>query len=97
MKKSNIKILNELLENHDWFSRYSDDHRMYKLGGGGREAIHKFIYLNGGWDKEVLNTWNKHAPDEAKYDMEWVVKFFIKKDSNYIKDMERKYKQLNNK
>ena len=45
MKKSNLKILNELLKNHDWFSQYSDDHQIWKLGSEEREALHKFIYL----------------------------------------------------
>ena len=97
MKKSNLKILNELLKNHDWFSQYSDDHQIWKLGSEEREALHKFIYLNGGWNKEVLTTWNKYAPKRFKYDMEWITEFFTNKNSNYIKDMERKYKQLNNK
>ena len=41
--------------------------------------------------REVLNTWNKFAPLSFKYDMKWVKQFFMNKDSNYIKDMERKY------
>jgi len=47
--------------------------------------------LNGGWSEDVLNKWNSSAPKEFKYTMEWVEKFFINKNTPYIKDMERKY------
>ena len=91
MKKMKIKVLHELLENHNWSSNYSDDHQVWKSGKGAMGAIHKFIYLNGGWNREVLDTWNKFAPLSFKYDMKWVKQFFINKDSNYIKDMQRRY------
>jgi hypothetical protein len=91
MKKSNLKLLNELLQNHDWNYQYSNDQRWWKKGSEEKEAIHKFIYLNGGWNKQVMDTWNKNAPKKYHYDMEWVKECFINNDSAYIIDMKRKY------
>lgn len=91
MNKDNLNILSEMLENHEWNSYYSSNHSAWSDGKSALSAIHKFIHLNGGWSEDVLNKWNSSAPKEFKYTMEWVEKFFINKDTPYIKDMERKY------
>ena len=37
--------LDKMLEYHDWFYQYSDDHRYYKKGSEENKIIHEYLLL----------------------------------------------------
>ena len=63
--------LDKMLEYHDWFYQYSDDHRYYKKGSEENKIIHEKIKELGGWCPRIVTMWNKHAPKSMQTDMEW--------------------------
>ena len=58
--------LDKMLESHDWTYEYSDDHRYWKKGSNERDVIHDKIKELGGFNKEIINKWNKYAPKSMK-------------------------------
>ena len=58
--------LDKMLESHDWTYEYSDDHRYWKKGSNERDIIHDKIKELGGFNKEIINKWNKYAPKSMK-------------------------------
>ena len=63
--------LDKMLEAHDWYYQYSDDHRYYKKGSEQQNIIHKKIKELGGWNQEIVDKYNKFAPKSMQTDMEW--------------------------
>ena len=63
--------LDKMLENHDWYYQYSDDHRYYERGSKENDIIHNKIKELGGWCPRIVTMWNKHAPKSMETDMEW--------------------------
>lgn len=55
-----------MLENHDWFFTYSDDHRYYTKGRDERNAIYDaFDFLTKqGLKQEARELYNDISPDE---------------------------------
>ena len=67
--------LNEMLEHHDYTYMYSDDFKWYEAGRQKQELIHRKIEEQGGWTKEIVDKWNKHAPESLARDYEWIKKY----------------------
>ena len=69
--------LNEMLEQHDYTYMMSDDFRWYQSGKAKQELIYKKIEEAGGWTKELVDKWNKHAPNDEAFqkDYEWIKKY----------------------
>lgn len=55
-----------MLENHDWFFTYSDDHRYYTRGRDQRAAIEKAYdkLSEQGLEQEAKELYNDISPDE---------------------------------
>ena len=67
--KDKLKILEDLLKNHDWFYQYSDDFSVYKSG---QEKWYKITDAmkaleNDGFGKEADELYEKYLPEPLKY------------------------------
>ena len=73
----NELTLTEMFEHHDHTYQMSDDHRYYKNGRYQVDIIEDKVSENGGWTEELVNEWNKYAPNDAMFqkDFEWIKKF----------------------
>jgi len=67
--------LEEMFEYHDHTYMMSDDNRYYEAGCREREIIYDKIKEQGGWTKELVDTYNKYAPP-GRFQLDWE---FIKK------------------
>jgi len=69
--------LEQMLESHDFTYEYSDDHRYYKQGSQEYKIIQEKIKEMGGWNKKLVELWNKYAPnhDSFQKDWEWINKY----------------------
>ena len=69
--------LKEMFEHHDHTYQMSDDHRYYKNGRYQVDIIEDKVAENGGWTEELVNEWNKYAPNDTQFqkDFEWIKKF----------------------
>ena len=61
-----LETLKSMLETHDWFYTYSDDHRYYKRGQEESEKIHAEIerLSEEGLRVEACRLYNEMKPDE---------------------------------
>ncbi len=69
--------LEEMFEQHDHTFMMSDDYRYYKWGRREKEIIEEKVKSMGGWTKELVDLYNKYAPnhDSFQLDYEWIKKF----------------------
>ena len=63
--------LEEMFECFDHTYMMSDDHRAYENGRRQRQILNAKLEEQGGWTKELVNTYNKYAPKgfEMEYDL----------------------------
>ena len=54
--------LEEMFEHHDHTYMMSDDNRAYENGRQERDIMHTKVKEQGGWTKELVDTYNKYAP-----------------------------------
>ena len=69
--------LTEMFEHHDHSYMMSDDHRYYENGRYQADIIEDKVAENGGWTEELVDEWNKFAPNDSMFqkDFEWIKKF----------------------
>ena len=63
--------LEEMFEHHDHTYQYSDDNRAYVNGKKERDIIEDKVKDSGGWTKELVNKWNKYAPNHSGFQKDW--------------------------
>jgi len=63
-----LETFKSMLETHDWFFTYSDDHRYYTRGRDQRAAIEKaFDELSEqGLEREAKDLYNEVSPDDFR-------------------------------
>ena len=68
--------LEEMFEHHDHTYMMADDHRAYTNGRQQRDIIEDKVSENGGWTEELVDEWNKYAPNDSQFqmDFEWIRK-----------------------
>ena len=65
--------LEEMFECHDHTYMMSDDNRYYESGRMERDIIEDKVKSVGGWTKELVNLYNKYAPEGMfQKDWEWM-------------------------
>ena len=69
--------LKQMLKQHDFTYQYSDDHRYYQKGTQEYKIIQDKVKELGGWNKKLVELWNKYAPnhDSFQKDLEWIKKY----------------------
>ena len=63
--------LEEMFEYHDHTYAYSDDFRAYENGRKQYEIIEDKVKSKGGWTEELVNKWNKYAPNHSQFQKDW--------------------------
>ena len=65
--------LEQMFEQYDHTYMMSDDHRAYENGRRQREIWSAKVEEQGGWTKELVDTYNKYAPgsDEDVFKLDW--------------------------
>ena len=65
--------LEEMFEQYDHTYMMSDDSRAYENGRRQREIWSAKLEKQGGWTKELVDTYNKYAPgsDEDGFKLDW--------------------------
>ena len=65
--------LEEMFEHYDHTHMMSDDHRAWQKGQRQREIWQAKLAEQGGWTKELVETYNKYAPggDDSQFKMDW--------------------------
>ena len=65
--------LEQMFEQYDHTYMMSDDHRAYENGRRQREIWSAKLESQGGWTKELVDTYNKYAPgsDEDGFKLDW--------------------------
>lgn len=61
----NLEQFEEMLQWHDWYYEYSDDHRMWRKGNASAQSIAmaKKQLLRDGIDKDVIDElYSQYAP-----------------------------------
>jgi len=59
--------IEEMFEYHDFTYQMSDDHRKYENGRTQYQTIMAKIDELGGWNKELIDKWNKYAPGDKPW------------------------------
>jgi len=61
-----LETFKSMLETHDWFYSYSDDHRYYKRGSDQRALINKALdeLTEQGLEREAKDLFNEVSPDD---------------------------------
>jgi len=62
--------LEEMFEHHDHTYMMSDDNRAYENGRHQRDIMHAKVKEQGGWTKELVDLYNKYAP-EGMFQMDY--------------------------
>ena len=65
--------LEEMFEQYDHTYMMADDHRAYENGRRQREIWSAKLEKQGGWTKELVETYNKYAPggDDDGFKLDW--------------------------
>ena len=66
--KNELKTLESLLKNHDWFYQYSDDYSVYENGQRSLDTIQKIMETckELGFSKEANDLYEKYEPEALK-------------------------------
>ena len=61
-----LETFKSMLETHDWFYTYSDDHRYYTRGSDQRALINKALdeLTEQGLEREAKDLFNEVSPDD---------------------------------
>ena len=63
--------LEQMFEQYDHTYMMSDDHRAYENGRRQREIWSAKVEEQGGWTKELVNLYNKYAPNDDHFQIDW--------------------------
>ena len=63
--------LTEMFKHHDHSYMMSDDHRYYENGKIERDIIENKVKSVGGWTKELVDKYNKYAPNDSMFQKDW--------------------------
>ena len=66
--------LEEMFEQYDHTYMMSDDSRAYENGRRQREIWSAKVEEQGGWTKELVDTYNKYAPEDFGMDYDLIHK-----------------------
>jgi len=63
-----LETFKSMLETHDWFYTYSDDHRYYTRGRDQRASINKALdeLTEKGQEREAKDLYNEICPDDFR-------------------------------
>jgi len=69
--------LKEMFKYHDHTYMMADDNRYYENGRNEYKIIEDKVKESGGWTKELVDLYNKYAPNDSMFqkDWEWIKKF----------------------
>ena len=71
-KYYNDCTLEEMFKYHDHTYMMADDHRSYEEGRRQRDVMYAKVEEQGGWTKELVDLYNKYAPEgmfQLDYDL----------------------------
>tara|TARA_Y100000592_G_scaffold79423_1_gene125249 strand:+ start:198 stop:449 length:252 start_codon:yes stop_codon:yes gene_type:complete len=63
--------LEQMFEYHDHTYMMSDDNRYYEAGRRERQIINDKIEEQGGWTRELVNLYNKYAPKDSHFQLDY--------------------------
>ena len=63
--------IEEMFEHHDHSYMMSDDHRWYQNGKMEADIIEDKVAESGGWTKELVDKYNKYAPNDSQFQKDW--------------------------
>ena len=63
--------LEEMFECYDHTYMMSDDNRAYENGRRQRDMIEDKVKSQGGWTKELVDLYNKYAPQDEMFQKDW--------------------------
>ncbi len=63
--------LEEMFEHHDHTYMMADDHRAYENGSREAKIIVDKVKESGGWTKEMVDLYNKYAPNDSMFQKDW--------------------------
>ena len=63
--------LEQMFEYHDHTYMMSDDNRYYEAGRRERQIINDKIEEQGGWTRELVDLYNKYAPNDSMFQKDW--------------------------
>ena len=63
--------LEEMFEHHDHTYMMSDDNRAYENGRQQRDIMEDKVKSSGGWTKELVDKYNKYAPNDSMFQKDW--------------------------
>ena len=63
--------LEEMFECYDHTYMMSDDNRAYENGRRQRDLIEDKVKSQGGWTKELVDLYNKYAPQDEMFQKDW--------------------------
>ena len=63
--------LTEMFAHHDHSYMMSDDHRWYQNGKMEADIIEDKVAESGGWTKELVDKYNKYAPNDSQFQKDW--------------------------
>ena len=63
--------LEEMFEHHDHTYMMADDHRAYENGRQQRDIMEDAVKASGGWTKELVDKYNKYAPNDSMFQKDW--------------------------
>ena len=68
--------IKEMFEHHDHTYMMADDNRAYENGRQQREILEDKVKSSGGWTEELVDLYNKYAPNDSRFqkDFEWIKK-----------------------
>ena len=72
--------LKEMFKYHDHTYMMSDDNRAYENGRHQRDVLEDKVQASGGWTKELVDLYNKYAP-EGMFQKDWNYMQEIKKEN----------------
>jgi hypothetical protein len=68
--------IEEMFEYHDHTYMMSDDSRAYEKGRRQRNILEDKVESQGGWTKELVDLYNKYAPEGMfQKDWEWMQQY----------------------
>ena len=63
--------IEEMFEHHDHTYMMADDNRAYVNGTKERDIIENKVKEIGGWTEELVNKYNKYAPNDSMFQKDW--------------------------
>ena len=70
-KYFNDLTIEEMFKHHDHTYMMADDHRAYENGSKQAKIIVDKVKSEGGWTKEMVDLYNKYAPNDSMFQKDW--------------------------